>query len=409
MELREKKRIAIVAYGLVAVVASLPLACEYVMRGGDILLWLSRVEEIVQMWKTGNLCLFSSVEIMQPYGNQSSAVNSNLLFFFPALLRTCGWTITSAYRLYLLLLQIVTVLGVRAFFREAVQDEWTAYIGTVLFITCPYRIYICYDVADLGAAAAWTFVAVYAWGVMRICRSGWKWTAVFVTLLATAGIAYSDVVVFVIASGLSLLYCLYAKQWKALVVYAGGCVLSAPALIYFVKYLVRGNLNGYEISLGSIVPNGYTPGQIFSSFAYRDHLPGVGLGLLCAIAVLCWLKVTGDMTGQHKNGKFAVVTGILMFFCGTVYFPWDMVQRVAGMTLRFVSLIFYPNVFVGFGCLLISIPAACAVGQLRKQKNDFLRYGIPAVILIAGFGVAIWLCNTLTYVREPMFLLETIG
>ncbi len=405
MEQLEKKKIYGLAYVLLLVVASLPLACEYIMNGGNILAWLARIEEIVN---TGSFSMYPTAQITVIYPDKSAAVNSNLLLFFPALLRKIGFTITSAYRIYMFLLQILTVVAVRAFFRSLFKEEFSAYLGTVLFITCPYRIYVSYDVANLGEVAAWAMACAYAWGVLKVCQGSKNWKVFVVAILALAGTAYADIIIFAIVSGISLLSYLINKKLWGIPLYIGGCVLAFPALIYVLRYLVRGNLEQYQLPLGSIMDNGYTPGQLLTSFAYRSDVPGIGIGLFGALVVLCWLMVIGEISFQNKAWKWNFVVLVTMFFCATVYFPWDMVQRVAGIFLRFVGLIESPNVFMGVGCFFASIPAAYAVRSLRKKEGKFLQYGIPMLIVIAAIGAAIWHCNTLTYMREPMFLVNTL-
>ncbi len=405
MERLEKEKIVVMAYGLLIIITALPLACEYVMQGGNIMLWLHRIEEMVN---ANEFLLFPSAEVMTMFDERVSTVNSNLLLYVPVFLRKMGLSITTAYRLYMLLIQIVTVLGARAFFDSIFQEKITSFIGVLLFITCPYRVYICYDTANLGLAAAWALTVVYAWAVSKMCQNSKNWKIYAVAILTAAGIASADVILFVMVIGLSAVCFLISGKVSILFSVMGGCVLSMPVLMYVLRYLVLGNLELYHLPLESITMRGYTPGQILSSFAYASDRPGLGIALFGASALLGYMLFIGEISLKKTSLRWMVDGAALMLFLTTVYFPWDFIQRVAAIFHRFVSLIGSPNIFMGIGCFLLSIPSAYAVGHLKFQENKFLRYGMSVIIVIAAVGASIWHCNTLTYTRQPMFLIDTL-
>ena len=105
-----------ILYVIIFVVASLPIACAYVMNGGEILLWLARIEEVKAGLQSGDINLFVSAELTATYGGQAYALNSNLWFILPALMRLIGISITSTYRIYMLLLNLITLFSTKYFF-----------------------------------------------------------------------------------------------------------------------------------------------------------------------------------------------------------------------------------------------------------------------------------------------------
>ena len=131
-----------ILYVVIVVAASLPIACAYVMNGGEILLWLARIEELKTGLQSGDINLFVSAELTAAYGGQAYALNSNLWFILPALMRLVGISITSTYRIFMLLLNLITLFSAKYFFETVFKEKNTAAVGVLLYMTCPYQIFI---------------------------------------------------------------------------------------------------------------------------------------------------------------------------------------------------------------------------------------------------------------------------
>ena len=91
---------------------------------------------------------------------------------FPGIFRvseTAG--VISRSGLLLCMIQVVTLLTsmmcFRSIFKEA-ETRLSTYFGVLLYMTCPYRIYICYDLTDIAKAAAWMLLPLYVWALTEI-------------------------------------------------------------------------------------------------------------------------------------------------------------------------------------------------------------------------------------------------
>ena len=84
------------------------------------------------------------------------------------------------------------------------------------------------------------------------------------------------------------------------------------------------------------------------------------------------------------------------------YFPWDYVQRLGMPFLRFVGLLETPGLFWGLCNMLLVIPAAWAVGEVRKKQGYLWQWVIPILLMAAALATALYMCNSLTYVRPPL-------
>ncbi len=395
-------------YVVAFVVASLPLACGYVMSGGDILLWLARIEEVQKGLRGTTLFFFPSADVTVAYEGGAAALNSNLWLLIPALIRLLGGSITLAYRIFMLLINALALFCAKKMFDLLFENKNVAFFGVLLYLTCPYRIYICYDKADLGMAAACAFVPLFIWGSLKISSEKIQGKSVLITALAFAGIGYASSILWVMIAGLALLMVLYKRKLRILLPMLLGGILYLPGVLYLVKYLLKDGMQIWNIPLGTISKNGYQIGQFFTIWTYLEDAPGLGLGLLGALFVLAWLWfVEGNLQITKKYGFF-VWTFLLFSAMSMTCFPWDMVQRIAALLLRLISLMETPGICFGVASLAACVLGAYGVEGATKHEKLFVRVGIPMMVLVAAIGAAIYLCNTMTYYRMPMFLMDSL-
>lgn len=404
METKNAEILRKIGYVIILLIVSLPLFCEYIMEGGDIVIWVRRIDEVRAGFRTPWKVMFPTAELVMECGGEFSALNSNLWLFFPALLRGIGFSITNTYRIYMLLLNVVALYGTYKLFAEWVDNKWVTYVGVLLFMTCPYRIYICYDKADLGMVAAWSFIPIAFWGMLCFCKGKTDWKRVLLMVAAIAAVAYCNGILWLAMVGILVIGLVWFRKWKGLLSVLAGMALSVPGLTGWLQYLFTDHLNGMNLPLRFIAPEGYVLGQFFSSWVYRNGCPGFGLGLLLGLAVFGWLRFAERDLVPHKRYGFGWFVLLLAVFLSMQRFPWDILQRIGTPFLRLISLIEAPGMFFGFACLAAAGFGACAVEGAWKKENLFIKWGIPVILIIAAGGIGIYMCNNLTYYRLPMYL-----
>lgn len=394
----------ILIYFIIFAVASLPLSCSYVMEGGDIQIWIARMEEVAGYLRNGQILLFPSAELTLEQSGQFSALNSNLWLLFPALIRLLGGSITLAYRLYLLLLNALAVVSAKKMFEEILENKTAVWLGVLLYMTCPYRVYLCYDKANLGMVAAWSVIPLVLWGMFRFVHSKANWKSILITAIAFAAVGYADGRLLFILAVIVVFGAIKYRKIKMLTPLLCGGILFGPGAIYWLRYLLKGGMEVWGLPLGSIASEGYKVGQIFSSWVYTAGRPGLGLGLLLGLFLLVWLGFVENDLQIIKKQSFFVVMMCLMTFMSLSCFPWDILQRLGMPFLRLISLLESPGICFGFASLSASVLSAYGVQCVTRQQKLFVKIGIPLMIAFAALGICVYLCNTLTYYRMPMFL-----
>lgn len=392
---------------LLLITCSLPLACSWVFEGGELLLWLARVEEVQEGLRQGSLVLFPSLNVIQAYGGELTALDSNLLLMIPAVLRIVGAGITSSYRIYMLLLQAGTILFAWKFSQSMFRDDMSAVFGVIFYVTCPYRLYISYDQGSLGAAAVWMLLPLLALGIRGISHSRPKYLYILVSSLAFAGIVWSS------ASWTLILYCTIAitsillRKIQLWIPFIIGSILSFPQTARLLGYLLRGGMEEWKVPADTISGHGYFPGQFFTAYVYKPGQPGLGMGIMLAMVILLWMVFTENKKIE-KPFKAFTISGLVLLLLSLQIFPWDILQRTFAPILRAVALLGTPAIFFGAASAAFSISAGFAMDQIRGLENKKLSIAVQVIVGTAAVAVAVYMLNTLMYARVPVYLTDSL-
>ena len=390
---------------LTGLVVLFPVSCNYIMEGGIIGEWVARMCELSEGGSPGGFPLFASAEAIASTGIPANGMDSNLWFFLPALVYRLGNNLVFAYRSYMLAIQAGTLAASILLFGRIFshsESKLPVFFGVLLYMTCPYRIYVCYDLGDLSQTAAWMLLPVYLWAILGLLQKEgnqiWNLTA---AALSLAGIGYGDTVFFLIAAGVTLPSGLAKRRLSVLIAPIAGSLLFLPGLYRLFQYLFRNGFQDLNMPLGSIMPKGYPLGSYFSSYAFREGHPGMGLGMVICLLTGIWLFF---VTGRKPSMQCKVFTGTAAFFILLSYigFPWDYFQRLGDWALKLISLIETPAIFFGMAYLFLCVPAASAIKRIRQYENKTAAYAVPLLVMLACYGICIYQCNNLTYTRPPL-------
>lgn len=403
-------------YLVILCVVMFPLTCGYILDGGIIREWLVRVEELSAATNAGAL-LFPSEGAILSGGGQLRAMNSNLWFLLPALLVRWTGKMVVGWECYMILMQIGTLFTAMLMFHrlfEGKNSKYPAFFGVLLYMSCPYRIYLCYDLADMSQVAVWALMPLYIWAVLGIVRYHKMNQKNIVNLvmaaLSLAGIGYANLLQMLVVVGFTLLVALCARKFWILLSLAAGSALTLPCLFRLEYYLFRGAYEHLGIPVQSIMGSGYDVGEFFSVFVYREGHPGFGLGMMLCLLTGLWLmfvkgqRLLGDrpVSSPRKCCVCFIVLAAVWLFMSLQYFPWEYVQRLGQWALKLVSLLETPGIFFGMAQIALCVPGAWAMERLEKTEDKGVFIGMVVLVLTACLGICIYQCNMLTYTRMPL-------
>lgn len=398
----DKKYLPHLLYFITFIAVSIPVACGYICEGGIVIQWIARVDEIASGLSHGQFLLFPSEETALNTAGAVNALHSNLWLFLPGLVYLLTDSIVFSYQFYVLLIQLGTLLFSIMMFRRLFDDKISVFFGVLLYMTCPYRIYICYDEANLMQAVFWALLPLYVWAVLGVVKGIRTYQNIIWTALVLALMGYADGIMLLVVTGFTIIAIIFSKKPCLLLSIVVGIIAFLPGATRLIQYLMSDAFWDLQISLQSIMPKGYTIGQFFTSYAYLPGTPGLGLGLFISIAACVWLYFAAGQIKMQKDCRFFTAISLILIIMSLKLFPWDIFQRAGSVFLKLIPLIQSPAVFFGLACFALCVPAAFAIGKIYKSSNKAVAVGIPVIVLFSSIGLAIYLCNTLTYYRLPI-------
>lgn len=403
MNKRQQNMVCAVSCILIFLLTSAPVFCGYVMEGGDAVLWLERIREVRQNLAEGNWSLFPSPELVMVYDGGAAAFDSGIWLLPVIGMQLLGIGEQMSWCLFMSLVGLGTMVSVWWMMRAFSDKKAVILFGILFYMSCPCHIYICYDMADIGQAIVWALAPAFTGGIAHLYRSHGRSVAAWcLTVLAYGGIWYADARWGVIIGVCMTLYLLLWKRWLwGLLPMAAGGLLAMPSVIYLTRYLLKGGMQVWNLPMGSIMENGYMIRHFLTTWVYSPDLPGVGMGLMGGLLLLAWFCFRG--WGRMDR----TVKGILLMAGGLAVvslriFPWDYVQRLGMPFLRFIGLLKTPGIFWECASMLLVVPAAWAVGEVRKKQGGLWQWVIPVLLMTAALAAALFMCNSLTYVRLPI-------
>lgn len=348
--------------------ASLPLSNYYLFRfdGHDLYFHLLRIEGIKEGIQSGQFPVRMQPNWMNGHGYGVSLFYGDILLYFPAFLTMMGLGVQTAYKCFILFINILTAGIAYYSFRRLFRDEKIGLLGCMLYTTSIYRMVCIYVRAAVGEYCALMFLpliltAIYEilWQEEREENLGSSWV---LGVIGFSGLILTHIISTEIVAVFAVIFCL--AYWKrtfrknALLQFIKmgiGClVCTAWFLVPFLDMLGGKYRFNTEDNIASIQTHGTFLGQLFNLFSYAhgnalSHtvIEGVGIGdemcysvgggLLAGIFLflIFWIHY-----GQKKDrllglGKMVlIISGILMVMT-TVYFPWNDLAK-AGKVLSFM-------------------------------------------------------------------------
>lgn len=250
------------------------------------------------------------------------------------------------YLAAVVLIQIITFAGMCLLMTAVYDDSVACLLGVTLYMSCPYRLSVIYQQVDFNQAILF---ALLPWLVLIFKKIRLRWLQFF--------------------------------------------SVPVSAVIGVLIYLMLSANDGLTIQ--NITAKGYAVSDFLTMWKFSDK-PGLGLGLILGGIGLLWALIVeeGKLSKERK-----LLLGIFVLFClmATKYFPWEMAQRISGLSLQLVSLLGSPAVFFGIACFVLCLLIPWIAEALRKEHAGELVVGSLITIWLGAMAGAVYFCNTLTF------------
>lgn len=402
----KEHRVVLMMLFVIACTASLPEMIADFYYGHDIWFHLLRIEGIVQELRYGNFPARIHSLCLGGYGYPLSIYYGDIFLYLPALFRLTGFSVINAYKIYIFVLNVATTWVSYVCFKKMFRERNVAIVGTLAYVTNPYRLA---DIYVRGAAGEYTAMLAFpilALALYQIYEAedcdDWKLyrknallLALGMSILIGSHILSMEMVVFILA-----LICivLYKKTFRknTLRVYVLAVVetmlLNAYFLIPFLDYWKNVDVNitdTIQEKTARIQDYGAYIGQYFAFFesvrgsgtatiAGRMQMTP-GLVLMAALLVAAGLLLSGF---QKKRWSFYAAFSVFILWLASDLFPWDyLAARVDFFNL--LAQVQFPWRYLGVAGIFLTLLLCELLIWIKESGKGDIRKWCAAVFVCA--------------------------
>lgn len=387
-----------------ALLASYPLFTDFLTVGMDQEFHLRRIEGLFGALQSGQWPARISTQHFGGKGYATGVMYPELFLYFPAALRLAGASILFSWKALLFTINLGTAFSAYFCGRRLMNSRAAGMAAAIVYLLSPYRLCDLYIRAALGEVLAMAFLPLLLYSLWQLLAGDagqWPWL-----VLACTGIFQSHILttemtaVFAVLCALAALPALIKPARLAALGKAAGLTVLVNLwfLVPFLTYTLKG---GFKI-FGSRVDlhqHALYPAQMFSTFWSAD--PGLwsqslgsldsemlltlGLAPLVCLGLLAagwWLfdVQSGPRPGLRQGVAAAVAAGLCLY-AASVYFPWELLQRIPALD-RLLSPVQFPWRTLAFAAACFAVVAAAAVIPFRGRGAKLAVLGVLLAVAV---------------------------
>ncbi len=410
----------LIVIGLAALlfVVELPMTMNYLPKGYDLRFHYYRIYSIAEGLRDGFFPVKIQPEWFNGYGYATGIFYGDIFLYFPALLYLLGFPMGTAYKVYVLIINIITIGNAYLCFKTMTKDKYISLFGTVIYASFLHRLVAVYTRAALGAYTALAFAPLVMLGLWVIYygndkeyKKGWIYLVIGATgiieshLLGTLmTILFAGIFMII-----SLRLTLRKKTSIALGKAAAGCLIAN--LFYVVPFLdtYKSMLMAVDDYKGNmpVYYNSAFLSQLFSSVynavadvkedlygMYQDMPMSVGpISGMVILAVICYL-IFNRPKEKKENALLAklLTMTILSLWMSTNLFPYMWLEEFCPRLYGGLKKFEFAWRFLGVASALITLMYVILIMRVKEVFNSKIVLVTGAVIsMLFGYQGADYL------------------
>lgn len=419
----EKNRNMIAAIGGIAFLASMPLLLKGIHSGHDMQFHLMRIEGIVQEMQKGNIPVKLSSLYMDGHGYPVSVYYGDLLLYFPAILRIIGFSVVTAYKIYVFCVNLATSIISYICFKMIFLKTDIALLTSLAYVTARYRIVNLYLRAAVGEYSAMIFLPVIVAALYKIytdesnddklCRK-----YAMVLTLGMSGLIGTHVLSTEMVCFIMIVLCviLWKKTFtkRTVQIYclavAETLVLNLYFIIPFLDYYRNVDVAiKHQMDEGAMMiqNKGADIGEYFAFFIQNgfDKSMGTTPGIVLMFVFIASIVFCIN-NKNTKEMKFYTIFSAVLLFAASKSFPWDYLSRnfVAG---RLLAQIQFPWRYVGLAVICLAMLLGSMLQYISKSEQDDILKKVYIVIVGASIATSAFYTSDYTAFNRSINYYDT--
>lgn len=397
-----KKQIIIVC-GII-VFSSLVLLLPGVYEGHDLTFHLLRIEGIANALKNGSFPVRLQSIWLDGYGYPVSIYYGDILLYFPAVLHIAGIPLILSYKIFVLMINILTILISYIAFTAIFKNIKIASLLSLLYSTAPYRFVDIYIRCAVGEFTAFLFFPIIALAFYTLYSGDLNKqkqikSCIFLSL-GMSGLILTHILSTEIIVVLLFVVCLvlwnktFTKQVLIPILFAIilTIFICAGFIIPFIDYYINVPVNINNVENKHIQNSGVYFIQLFyffqnpygtNSTILKERMllsPGLPIISGIIISMVYILKKKKD-----KELLFLLILTLLTIFLSTNIFPWDLISN--NKIGSIFTQIQFPWRWLGIVMILsiLLIGRMLIIFDTEKDNNNIFSNNFSFILIILVF------------------------
>lgn len=377
--------------------ACLPTFYEKLIEGHDLRFHVFRIRAIAQSLQNGDIAARIQPGWLDDYGYAVGAGYGQVMLYPSALLYLCGFSIETAYRFFVWIINLLSFCTAYLCGREITGNRTQAAVCACVYTLSFYRLTDVYFRAAAGEAGAMAFYPLIAAGLYVAYRgterSAERRAVLYLTAGATGVLQTHIISVWLTIFGLIPFFLLFMRQTlkkrRVIAVFARSLGLSVLVNLWFLVpfadyiirkmfYVVEERGGGFQAMAGITTPFH----RLFLS--HNDTIWMVFGSSAFLLAVICVVIAAGSVQSDDKRTMFklAALLGVFLAACTeAVPYTWMMVHW--GRVYKILSNIQFPWKFLAVCSVLLLVLVAYALRVISLKENGE-RLGTYRPVFLAG-------------------------
>ncbi|MBP3920621.1 MAG: YfhO family protein [Bacilli bacterium] len=377
----ESKKNTIIFIFILALISSIPVFIfPGIKKGHDTYFHLSRICALSDNIK--NLNFFSGIYpgYFNGYGYANGIFYPDIFLYFPALLKTIGIDTVTSYKIFLILINILSISSIYISIKGISKNKYASILGSIIYAFTSYRLVDMYERGALGETLAFIFIPIIIYGIYELLYRDYKKN--YLLVIGMSGLILSHIVSTYMVCILLVILCLLnikklLKEKKRIIYILISALITLLITSYFIfpmlEQMTSGNFyyNNTSNNKDFVLASRTVP--IYQLILEIPNLRNVltnkywipsGIGIVFVYLIYSKIK--------HKNikDKFindSFILGIFFLFMTTSLFPWNL--NVIKKTLYMIQ---FPWRFYLLTTILITIAGSILISKISESKK-FLR------------------------------------
>ena len=438
-ESSRSSRKVIIALAAIFGITCFPLYMDYLPVGHDIPFHLLRIEGIAKGLSDHVFPVKIHPVWAKDYGYAVGVMYGNAFLYFPALLRRFGYSVQSAYKLYVAAVNLGTVVISYFVFNRIFKSKNIGLLGSLIYSLSIYRLIDTYTRAAVGEYTSMMFFPVVFCGFYLIftesTKENWYKYAIL-TALGLTGLIQSHMLSCEMAAFVIIPICviLIKRVFQRYIFSALSLAAVLSILLnlgFLVPFLDYYNTDLYFTSdqwTGSNINRfqelGLFPIQLFTLFGHSigntlqtasgaayEFTISIGIffifGLLLFLyLLLCHYKECRPRAHFIPACICTVISGLLLYM-STCYFPWNSIVSQSGLFELVIKSLQFPWRLLAPAMVLLTFICCFSVKALSEiyTKPVTLPVVLSAItLLIVSIG---WYYYNFSFSQDPYRVYDT--